>query len=152
MLTADSLLRMPQKGHIRFAGRKSVPVLLLQREASGVLLELTSRLSRSSLATHTQSEGGAREPRPFAPLERFTWPHSVNASANNFASESRPAPTASAPSALQVLPVQNSGSESAVRETAFSRVTRGINRSKISGGRHPILRARNPLSCSASVA
>ena len=33
MLTADSLLRMPQKGHIRFAGRKSVPVLLLQREA-----------------------------------------------------------------------------------------------------------------------
>ena len=62
MLTADSLLRMPQKGHIRFAGRKSVPVLLLQREASGVLLELTSRLSRSSLATHTQSEGGAREP------------------------------------------------------------------------------------------
>ena len=75
MLTADSLLRMPQKGHIRFAGRKSVPVLLLQREASGVLLELTSRLSRSSLATHTQSEGGAREPRPFAPLERFAWPH-----------------------------------------------------------------------------
>ena len=120
MLTADSLLRMPQKGHIRFAGRKSVPVLLLQREASGVLLELTSRLSRSSLATHTQSEGGAREPDLLPLSSDLLDPISVNASANNFVSESRPAPTASAPSALQVLPVQNSGSESAVREAAFS--------------------------------
>ena len=86
MLTADSLLRMLQKGHIRFAGRKSVPVLLLQREASGVLLELTSRLSRSSLATHTQSEGGAREP-DLLPLSSDLLGPS-NASANNFVSES----------------------------------------------------------------
>ena len=119
MLTADSLLRMPhRKGASALQAGKAFPSSCCRGRQSGVLLELTSRLSRSSLATHTQSEGGAREP-DLLPLSSDLLGPS-NASANNFVFESRPAPTASAPSALQVLPVQNSGSESAVREAAFS--------------------------------
>jgi hypothetical protein len=49
---------MPQGGHIRFAGRKSVPVLLLQREASGVLLEFTAEPVELSDASEAEHDSG----------------------------------------------------------------------------------------------